>query len=1212
MMQRMPFTLGLADCRDNALVGGKAASLGRLVRAGFPVPDGFVLTTLAYRSAQKESIASGGNGRALPTDMAREILSAYRHIGRGPVAVRSSATAEDMAGASMAGQYETFLDIEGDAELLEAVERCWASLHSPRILSYLKTHDIDPSSVAMAVVIQRLVPADVAGVLFTVNPQTAAHREMLIEASWGLGESVVSGRVQPDVLRIERETGRVLAATIAEKHLILAAGAGEEREVEESRRRQPCLRGADVHQLWRLGRAVADHFGKPQDIEWAIHGNQLYLLQSRAITTLDDAEAQEEILHGARERLREKIKNGRGPWVVHNLAETLPHPTPLTWSVIRNFMTGAGGFGLMYRQVGFEPSPAVQRDGFLDPIGGRIYMDASLAPEMFFENFPFAYDSAELKRSPDASQTPPTLPTGTFSQRTAAARKLAAVNAKLLALSGDLDRRLNAEIFPAFAAWCAQEKKRDLAGLTPAQLVDLWREREKAVLSDFAPQSLLPSLVTGMASADLRTALAELFWDEDPDALSQLISSGGPPNRTVTADAELFEAARNNQPLDQWIVDHGHRAAGEFDLAAPRWREQPAFAREMGARLSAGEGPLVRHQRHGAEVNARIDALRSRLNRREKGDLDRRIDLVRRYIAFREDGKDFLMLGYDLLRDLALEAGRRLDVGEDIFYLGREDLFDALHVGYAPHHLIERRKRAYRAEARVSLPEVIDEQAIDSIGEPVEVKHARGFNAFAVSSHEAVGPARVIHSPSAVGDIGRGYILVCPSTDPSWTPLFVNAAGVVLERGGTLSHGAVVAREMGLAAVVLPDATRLFRDGEDIRVDGRRGWVSRISEESADARPAERPIDTDDTRVPHELAPPPAGHQERISAKIRNIFSAVWAAYLLAAFALPQRWLYDPSLRLLDTFLWPIARGLGKPAVVAVVAATIAALTLVVQKLVTDNRRLLEAKRRAAILKSQAQALPPKSARRIAFFQAANPVQWRVLAAAMVPAGILLGPMVMTFAWLAARVDPSVWPAPAGSAVQVVATVDGEWTQPIFISVPAPMQLDESTPASRAPAPIRRTLERLLSLYRQPRADAAEPWELRAAPDLAREQSAADLQAYLDGGIAPQGLTWLVRAPENWAGRFPVAVASANGPPATVSAVLGERDAPAPTTADGAHGSPVRELKIVYPRPAQEPVFWTRAFERAAGWTHLSAWLLLYVIVYIPALALTRVALKVA
>ena len=751
----------------------------------------------------------------------------------------------------MAGQYETFLDIVGEEALLDAVCRCWASLDSPRIRTYLAEHDIDPARVAMAVVVQRLVSADVAGVLFTANPHTGAMDEMLVEASWGLGESVVSGRVQPDVLRLEGKTGRVLSATIADKRVHLAAGAGEERPVEESRRRLPCLRGRDVHRLWKVGQQVAEKFGTPQDIEWAIHAGELYVLQSRPITTLAEAEAYEDVLRDTRQFLRDQTKAGRGPWALHNLAETLAHPTPLTWSVICRFMSGSGGFGAMYRQVGFEPSPTVMRDGFLDCIGGRIYMDASRAAEMFFDNFPFVYDLEELKRNPDASATPPTLPRGKFTTRMKAARRLMAVNAKLLEMSADFDRKLNGEIFPAFADWCAEEKLRDLGSLTPEQLIETWQRREKHVLDEFSPQSLLPSLISGMALAELRTFLAENFWNDDPDALSQLISSGGPPNRTVTADAELYEVGRGSRPLEQWIVDHGHRAAGEFDLAAVRWREQPAAAREMAVRLAAGDGPLERNRRHAEEVNQRIAGFSAHLAEKDRAELNRLIDVVRRYVAFREDGKDFLMLGYELLRDVALEAARRLELGEDIFFLTREDLFDAVRVGFAPHHLIEQRKRAYQAETKLTLPRVIDEKSIDAIGDVPEVKTAGGYKAFAVSSGNAAGPARVLHSPTEAGELGRGYILVCPSTDPSWTPLFVNAAGLVLECGGTLSHGAVVAREMGLPAVVLPDATRMFRDGEEIRVDGRQ-WVGH---RAADADANSAVPGTIPTRVPPVPSP---------------------------------------------------------------------------------------------------------------------------------------------------------------------------------------------------------------------------------------------------------------------------------------------------------------------------------------------------------------------
>ena len=331
-------------------------------------------------------------------------------MGGGRVAVRSSATAEDMAAASMAGQYETFLDVDDEASLLDAVRCCWASLDSPRTRAYLAEHGIDPRQVAMAVVVQRLVPADVAGVLFTANPQTGTRREMLVEASWGLGESVVSGLVQPDVLRLDRETGRVLAATIADKRVCIVAGPA--RRAAGGRTPPPRALPAvgRRHRLWQLGRRAADHFGSPQDMEWAIHDGELYLLQSRPITTLDEAEAYEEVLRLTRSELRDKIAAGRGPWVLHNLAETLPHPTPLTWSVIRRFMSGAGGFGAMYRRVGFEPSPAVSRDGFLDRVAGRVYMDAAAAPEMFFEGFPFRYDLEQLRRNPDAGQAPPDHP----------------------------------------------------------------------------------------------------------------------------------------------------------------------------------------------------------------------------------------------------------------------------------------------------------------------------------------------------------------------------------------------------------------------------------------------------------------------------------------------------------------------------------------------------------------------------------------------------------------------------------------------------------------------------------------------------------------------------------------------------------------------------------------------------------------------------------
>ncbi len=799
-----------------------------------------------------------------------------------------------------------------------------------------------------------------------------------------------------------------------------------------------------------------------------------------------------------------------------------------------------------------------------------------------------------------------------------------------LQLALECDRNLRDSLFPDFADYAGAGAEIDLKHLTAAEIVELWQQHEKQVLDVFGPQSLLPSLISGMALADLRNFIAEAFWEEDADALAQMISSGGISSLTLLADAELYEVAHGKRSLDTWLKDHGHRAPGEFDLANPRWREQPAAARDMAAHLSQGESPMDRHRRNGEQVQKRIEQLRSRLSAPDRHEFDDRVDLVRRYVAFREDGKDYLMRGYELLRHLALAAGHRLDIGNDVFHLTRDELFDALIVGYAPLHLIEQRAQAYRAEARLTLPRVIDAGAIDTLGAlPVlpPINTAGGHKAFAISSGTASGPVRILKSPTDARDLGTGYVLVCPSTDPSWTPLFVNAAALVLECGGTLSHGAVVAREMGLPAVVLPDATRLLTEGQAIQVDGSRGWVGPPPDptaSSASPPPSTTPTaDPNDLTIPRDLVPPIAGRKDRRAANVRNAFALVWAIYLLAFFLLPHPWVYQPTLSLLDLSLWPIARSLGKPAVVAIVAAIIALATLTLQKLLTDNSRLLEAKRRAALLKRQADALPRESPRRTLLLRLAAPVQFRTLMAAMVPVGILLGPMVMPFIWFKERIDPSVWNAPAGSPVQIVATIDSNWTEPVELQTPANVALDDSTPAVRTLPPLRPTLERLLALYRKPQVDPTPgtPWELQTAPDLARQQTIDDLQAYLAAGIPPQGITWLVHPPADFDGQFPITLTAPGHPATTLNITLGEKNPPAPATTAGPTGSPIKELRVVYPPSQQEKIFlrplhFLARYPALPGTSKLAAydigWLWLYILAYLPILLIARLLLKVA
>lgn len=1207
-----PYTLTLADCHDAALVGGKGVNLGKLIRAGFPVPGGFVVTTRAF------DIARAGNfAQHMPEEIAADILHAYREMGRGTVAVRSSATAEDMQGASMAGQYETFLNIDSEETLLNSVQRCWASVDSPRTRAYLAEHGIDLSQVSMAVVVQRLVAADVAGVLFTQSPDEQHNGDMVLEASWGLGESVVSGRVQPDVLRLERDTERVVNASIADKRVYLPPGAHEEMPVEEARRKLPCLNGRDVYRLWQLGRRAADYFGSPQDIEWAIEAGEVFMVQSRPITTRHDAEAIEQSLRTTRQHLREELNRSRGPWVVHNLAETLPHPTPLTWSVIKRFMSGANGFGTMYRAAGFEPSPLADREGFLDCIGGRIYMDVSRAGEMFFENFPFAYDIEELKRNPDASQQPPTLVRGSFRQRLSAAKKLGNVAEKLREISTDLDQTLRESLFEEVNAYVARSRPIDLRTLSTDWLVELWRQHEKMVLDTFAPQLMLPSLISGMALSDLTNLLAENFWDEDPQALARDISAGGPPNRTVIADAELYELGKGERTLESWLTAHGHRAPGEFDLASRRWREQPTAVREMAARLAKGESPLERNQRNSERIFGRVEALRARLSHHDCANFDRLVSLVRRYMPFREDAKDVLMLGYQLLRDVALEAGRRLEIGEDVFYLTREDLFDALRVGFAPHHLIAQRKTTYRAEAKLTLPRVIDAAAIDTLGRAATPQvDGVGHVALSISSGEARGPARILHEPTTDADLGQGYILICPSTDPSWTPLFAGAAGLVLECGGSLSHGAVVAREMGLPAVVLPDATRLFKNGDDIIVDGRRGSV-RLASDETPATTSE-PL-SDDPHIARVLMPPPPGQKDRFASRLATRMALLWSILIVGFFFAPAHWFRQPVMNLLDALLWPIVRSFGKPAVVVTVSFAIAIASLLIQRFLTDNKRLLQAKRRAADLREQANLLPQKSVRRQSLLQLAAPVPARLFAASLVPIGILLGPMVMPFVWFHERIDPTAWNAPAGSSVQIVASIDGDSIEPVELHTPASFNLDESTPATRSLPPLRATLEHLLSLYRQPRHASDEPIELQIAPDPSRDMVIDDLQQYLNAGIPAQSISWSIHAPAGWTGRIPVTVSDSKNRSTTINIVLGESSPPSPMTISGSSDSTIRQLRAVYSQSKQErfffrPLSWMNGTNNALAGKLAAVdigWVWLYILAYLPAILLFRWLLKI-
>ncbi len=1210
----------LRESHDARVVGGKAVNLARLLSAGFSVPDGFVITTRAFSAA----MVGGSLPTVVPATLAAQIAEHYRALGSPTVAVRSSATAEDLADASMAGQYETLLDIQGEAAVIDAVAHCWRSIDTPRTRSYLASKGIPLSDVAMAVVVQRLVPADVAGVLFTVNPRSGRVDELLIEASWGLGESVVSGKVQPDTLVVERATGVVRHAVIADKATWFSAGAHGERAVSDDRRRAPCLNAQQVEALRRLGEQVERHFGSPQDLEWAIHAGQLFLLQSRAITTMGAAAAVSARCAAERATLTAALAAGRGPWVRHNLSETLPQPTPLTWSVISRFMSGDGGFGSLYREIGFAPSPSVCRDGFLTLIAGRIHLDLAQGPELFSAGYPFTYDLAALRANPDAAQDPPTIAHGSAGERLAAARLLTRVDARITALAVDEDRRLSEQTIPAFTAWIASERRIDLTALDSAALLTCWQRRTHEVLDRFAPRSLMPSVITTTLMARLRAFTDQYCWDADPVALADLLAAGGEANCTVRATAQLRDVATKKLSVEAWLNEHGHRAPTEFDLATPRWRERPQQVLALAAHLVGGVDPLDLHSEHDAAAKSAASTLRLRLSASECREFDQLLALVHRYLRWREDGKHWLMLGYEQLRLAALEAGRRLKIGDGIFMLTGEEFAQALTSGYAPLALIEQRRTQRAVEAKLHLPSVITGDDLPTLGQAPTLAATGGdhLNAFVISAGVCRGPARIVLTPESAGDLGSGYVLVCPSTDPSWTPLFVNAAGLVLERGGALSHGAVVARELGIPAVVLDNATTLLREGEPLIIDGNDGAVRRGADLTVPAATQATTLHLTRAQVP-----PPVSRRERVSARWRNLLLVLWGGAFAAIFLLPPEHLYTPIIRGFDAVLWPLVSLIGLPGVVAAVSVVMAVLVMAVQRVTTDNRRLLVAKERAARLRTEAMTLPSDSPRRTMLLATAAPVQWRIMGASFVPLAVLLGPMIMSVCWLMDRCDhPNERP---GVDATLRVLVDGDATAPITFSADAGMQLDEQTPAIQAVPPIRATLLALRQRWSQsapPAADVA--WDLRAAAVSAREATLADLDAYLAEPISAQLLVWKVTT-STTPGRHLVRLST--GTPAQtveIPLVLGATLPGEPLTflPDGKFqgwrqivrpvNSPFHEVMVVTSDPGKtvassEPPPFCQPF-LMLGWSWDMGWIMLYLVTYLPAMFLARWLLRVA
>jgi pyruvate,water dikinase len=807
---------------DGDAVGGKGLSLGLLARAGLPVPPGFCITSSAYRRCRGQSVST-------QPDLSGPIIAAYRQLGRPLVAVRSSATAEDGVISSFAGQQETVLGVVGEEEVLTAIDRCWASLDSERARAYRQRQGVSAQGLAMAVVVQVLVPAEVAGVLFTRNPLDSEGRSMLIEAAWGLGESVVSGKVMPDRFRLDRDTGAVLERQVGTKPVQMTATGTEAVPVE--RQQQACLTDAQLAELVELGRRVEAYYQGPRDLEWAWAAGKLWLLQARPITTADAAE-REQVRREEVALLRARAEPGGTVWSRFNLSEILPEPTPLTWDIVRHFMSGKGGFGQMYRDLGFDPDPALDEEGIFDLVCGRPYCNLSREPRLHYRQLPFEHSFPALKADPGKALYPQpvinparagwkfwlllplTLPV--------VMGKMIRTEMRRQALNQSFPIRFRQEVIPAFV------KEVEAAATGPAlssqetpqllQSLDHWIRR---TLDEFARDSLKPTALAALTMAGLGQKLGRFLGAARAQDVLRDLVMGVRPDEEADLPGAVRAVAAGRLTREQFLARFGHRGSHEMELAQPRWSEAPAtldrlFSLPSHSAGNEPEDPVKVWERVAAEA---------KLNAAQQTALKAELDVLHTHLALRETAKHYLMRGYALIRAILVELDRRFRLDGGIFYLTRAEL-PRLVQGEDLSATIAARRRRRTLALSLEVPPVLFSDDLEAIGRPPALDQADVLKGVPLSAGVAVAPALVLEEP--VGELpAEPYILVCPSTDPAWVPLFVQAKGLVMETGGVLSHGAIVAREFGLPAVAgLAGVQKRLRSGQRLRVDGVHGTVT--------------------------------------------------------------------------------------------------------------------------------------------------------------------------------------------------------------------------------------------------------------------------------------------------------------------------------------------------------------------------------------------------
>jgi rifampicin phosphotransferase len=861
-----------------SLAGGKGWNLGRLDRYGLPVPAGGVVSSEAYRlflrhpdlqePLQGLSRLTAAEAAApdtapklarlreailavpLPSAVVGELHAFLTERGllHTPVAVRSSATAEDSATASFAGIHQSFLNLGGLPAIADALRGCYASLWTPQALVYRRKLGLSDESVAAAVVILAMVPAQAAGVCFTCDPRTGRRDWFAVSAAPGLGEALVSGAVEPDeyLINLQEYPPRIESRTVGRKIRVtvpLPDGGTALRESSPEEAALPALTDAQLQDLTLLAGRVQDalgHMEQPQDIEWAHDGERFWLLQARPVTTLPAptfaAVADQPVC-----------------WSNANLRDVLPGvASELNWSFIRSGMDTLLAAPLKAAAYSYAGGMTWVR-----LFEGRAYFNISAMQWAYYDAV--GMTPGEFNQVLGGHQPEIALPPSSLAQRTARSlRRLRMIGVTLKTL------RQAPAIFRRWWAWAEEAEQQEYDRWSNRQLLEQ-SLKVKAIMAEYMPQFQMFNSGAGGIHGELIKALTPAFGERAPGLVNAMLAGAAgltsaeqgerlvqlgnlalteeitrayftAPDWAPGAWAARLTGTRFKAEFEVYLRDYGHRGVYEVEAMNPRWKEDPTYLLET-----------VRAQvLSGRRITLKGQALKREAARREvlgRLGFGPRAVQIRYFLgqaataaAHREMGKSVLVKVIGITRYVALAVGRRMaDAGliaapGDVFHLSWLDL-EAFLTGRPDTHGLQRlvadRKELRQAHLQMEPPDVIiDDKPVKKAPPPVATGHL--LVGTGVASGQAAGPARVVRHPAEGSRLQPGDVLVAPSTDPAWTPLFLRASAVVMEVGGYLSHGAIVAREYGLPAVAnVPGLLAAVADGEALTVDGDAGKVYR-------------------------------------------------------------------------------------------------------------------------------------------------------------------------------------------------------------------------------------------------------------------------------------------------------------------------------------------------------------------------------------------------